>query len=134
MAQEMVIRGSAGSVVKERNPVGVWALGLVTLGISNLVWWFRINRELMDLGRARQIPNLGDSPGKSLLAYTLGACLIVPPVMTVIGTSRRIMDAQRATGEVTGNNTDFDADDHLYKVRVGGITRLLHLSSFSHQV
>lgn len=103
MAQELTLRGSHGLQVKHRNPLGPLVLGFFTVGIYNAVWWFKINRELRDLGRTHGVPGLGDSPGKSTLAYTLGALVIVPAVLTVIGTSGRIRTAQAATGPVTYN-------------------------------
>ena len=51
MAQELQIAG-AGSTAKVRNPVAVAVLAVVTLGIYLVCWWYFINRELADLGRA----------------------------------------------------------------------------------
>jgi Domain of unknown function (DUF4234) len=71
---------------------------ILTLGIYNLVWYYKINREMRDLGRARGSSELGDSPGKSLLAITLGALVVVPAVISTINTFRRIQAAQRLVG------------------------------------
>ena len=53
MAQELAIRGTQDRV-KARNPWAVALLPIVTLGVYHLVWWYRINRELRDFGRARE--------------------------------------------------------------------------------
>ena len=54
-----------------------------------------INREMPDYGKARGSDELGDSPGKSVLAITLGALIIVPPILSAINTFRRVQTAQR---------------------------------------
>jgi hypothetical protein len=53
---------------------------------------------MADLGRAKGTDELGDSPGKSVLAVTLGALIIVPAVISVIHTAQRIQRSQRLTG------------------------------------
>ena len=65
-----------GGSAKLRNPWVVFLLILVTLGIYYLVWYYKTNRELVDYG-------VGDSPGLSLVAITLGGFLIVPPFATI---------------------------------------------------
>jgi hypothetical protein len=40
-------------------------LPIVTLGIYHLVWWFRINREMRDYGRAKGY-DLGQNPTNSV--------------------------------------------------------------------
>ena len=50
MAEELRI-GSAH--VKERSPLGVWLLIVVTLGIYGLVHWYKINREMRDYSQER---------------------------------------------------------------------------------
>jgi Domain of unknown function (DUF4234) len=52
MAYELQIRNSQERV-KIRSPWAVALLPIVTLGIYHLVWWYRINRELRDYGRAK---------------------------------------------------------------------------------
>ena len=64
MAQEIQIAG-AGSTAKVRNPIAVAVLAVITLAIYLVFWWYFINRELADLGRALGTSELGDSPGKS---------------------------------------------------------------------
>lgn len=74
-------------------------LSTVTLGIYAAFWWYFINRELRDLGRARNSTELGDSPTLSVLAVTLGALILVPPWVSTYNTCKRIQAAQRLSGE-----------------------------------
>jgi hypothetical protein len=97
VAEEVTIPGT-GARAKIRSPWAAALLPIVTLGIYAAVWYYKINREMRDLGRARGTDELGDSPGKSLLAVTLGALIIVPAVISVINTFKRIQAAQRLTG------------------------------------
>ena len=53
MAQELQIAG-AGSTAKVRNPIAVAVLVVITLAIYLVFWWYFINRELADLGRAKE--------------------------------------------------------------------------------
>jgi hypothetical protein len=97
MAEEVEIRG-AGSTAKIRGVVAVPILSIVTLGIYWLVWYYKINREMADLGKATgRTEELGDSPGTSLLAVTLGALVIVPAIISLIHTFQRIQALQRVT-------------------------------------
>jgi hypothetical protein len=98
MAESVEIAG-AGSTAKIRNIIAVPVLMIVTLGIYLVVWWYRINRELADLGRARGTAELGDSPVKSTLALFPGMILIVPALWTMVTTFQRIQRAQRLEGE-----------------------------------
>ena len=97
MAEEVQIAGGQGTA-KVRNPVAVVLLSLVTLGIYGIFWYYFVNRELADLGRAKGTDELGDSPGTSVLAITLGALVIVPAVISIINTFKRIQAAQRLSG------------------------------------
>src|SRR6266508_4436452 len=101
MAERVQVRGVD---VKIRT---VWAplvLILVTLGIYYLVWYYKINRELRDYGRAAGRP-LGDSPGTSVLAISVGWLILVPPFVSWFNTFGRIRDAEEIAG-VTGERTN----------------------------
>jgi hypothetical protein len=89
----------AATPAKIRNVVAVAVLSVVTLLIYLFFWWYFVNRELADYGRARGTAELGDSPGKSTLAITLGALIIVPAVWTTVTTFQRIQKLQRMTGQ-----------------------------------
>ncbi|HUH15033.1 MAG TPA: DUF4234 domain-containing protein [Gaiellaceae bacterium] len=98
MAQELQIAG-AGATAKVRSPVAVAILAVVTLGIYLLFWWYFVNRELADYGRAKATAELGDSPGKSTLALFPGALVIVPAIWTTVTTFQRVQAAQRLSGQ-----------------------------------
>ena len=97
MAQEVPIAG-AGSTAKIRNIIGVPALGIITIGIYIIFWWYFIHRELRDYGRAKNTDELGTSPGTSLLAVTLGALIIVPALVSIYRGFKRVQAAQRLAG------------------------------------
>ena len=97
MAEEIQIPGTQ-STAKIRSPWAAALLPIVTFSIYYFVWYYKINREMADLGRARGSDELGDSPGTSLLAVTLGALVIVPALVSVYNTAKRLQAAQRLTG------------------------------------
>lgn len=97
MATEVQIRNSEGTA-KIRSPIGVIALSFITLGIYAIFWYYFINREMRDLGRANNTEELGTSPGMSVLAITLGAFIIVPPFVSIYNTCKRVMAASRLSG------------------------------------
>jgi Domain of unknown function (DUF4234) len=96
MAEEIELAG--GARAKLRNPLGVVGLSLITLGVYYFFWWYYINREMRDYGRARGV-DLGQNPGNSVLAVTLGALIIVPAIVSLWTTSDRIQRTQE-TAEV----------------------------------
>ena len=99
MAQIVQIPNAA-STAKIRNPLGVLALGLITLGIYHIFWWYFINREMADYGRANGV-DLGDNPVMSVLAITLGVLVIIPPFVSLWRTLRRV---ERAQNHALGSN------------------------------
>lgn len=96
-AQELQISEGDGTV-KLRDPVRSALLDVVTLGVYGCFWYFYVNRELAALGRARGAPELGDSPGTSLLALVPGLVIIVPAVISFRNTARRVQAARRRAG------------------------------------
>jgi hypothetical protein len=96
MAEEVQIAGTS-STAKIRNPLGVVGLSIITIGIFYVFWWYFINREMRDLGQARNT-DLGQNPVNSVLAITLGALIIVPAIVTLWTTSGRIEKAQEVVG------------------------------------
>jgi len=103
MAEEVQIAGGPG-IAKVRHPVGVAVLTLVTLGIYGLYWWYQVNREMVDLGKARNAEGLGDNPTLSLLAMFPGGLVIIPPYFSLYNAIQRMKRAQEVTiGEETVN-------------------------------
>jgi hypothetical protein len=92
-----------GSIAKLRNPITVAILAVVTLGIYQLFWWYFVNRELADYGRARSTDELGDNPTASTLALFPGGLIVVPAIWTTVTTFKRIQAAQRLNGETPIN-------------------------------
>ena len=89
-----------GSRAKIRDVGIVVLLTVVTLGIYAIVWYYMINRELRDFGRATGDAELAQSnPTMSLLAVTLGGLVIIPAIVSYIGTTKRIQRAQDQVGE-----------------------------------
>ena len=97
MAQHVPIAGT-GTSAKIRSPFAPALLPFPTLGIYLFFWWYFINRELRDFGRAKGTDELGTSPGKSVLAITLGALIVVPAILSLIRTFQRVQTAQRIAG------------------------------------
>ena len=98
MAREIRIEGSEGTA-KLRSLWAVALLPIITIGIYFFFWWYFIHRELRDLGRAKNTDELGDSPGTSLLAVTLGALIIVPALVSIYRGFKRVQAAQRLAGK-----------------------------------
>ena len=95
MAAPLVPIKNGDGNVKLRNPVITGVLYFFTLGLYGLYWYYQINRELADLGRARGSSELGDSPMTSLLALFPGGLIIVPAVISMYNTGKRSEAAQR---------------------------------------
>jgi hypothetical protein len=105
MAEEVTI-GATGERAKLRNPVAVALLPIVTLGIYSIVWYYKINKELAAIGRDRgKSEELGDNPVNSVLAVTVGAIVIVPAIISIVNTFKRIQAAQRLAGVEPLNGT-----------------------------
>lgn len=96
MANDVLVDGSAATA-KVRNPWLVLLFSIVTFGIYSCFWWYFINREMADLGRARGSDVLGEYPSVSVLAFTLGSIVYIPLLVTIVTTNRRIRRAQRMT-------------------------------------
>ena len=101
MAQSVQIAPGVG-LAKIRNPWAVLGLSLITIGIYYVFWYYFINREMRDFGRAVGV-DLGQSPGTSVVAITLGAFVIIPPFVSVWNTGRRMEGTQR-NAEVSGGS------------------------------
>lgn len=95
-AGEVLIGGAAP--VKIRNPVHVGLLDLVTLGAYGVVWYFKVNCEFAMLGRIRHTTELGENPRHSLMALVPGVVIIVPTIVSILNTAKRLRTAQELAG------------------------------------
>lgn len=82
---ELVVLNGVG--FKRRNPWGVFALTIVTLGIYYVVWWYKINNEMRNAGTS-------NDPLVATLAVTLGGILVIPPIVSAYKTADRIKQTQ----------------------------------------
>ena len=128
MAEEVQITGTSDTA-KIRNPLGVVGLSLITLGIYYLVWYFKVNNELSNLGESRGTEELGTAPTKSLLAMVPGFLLIVPPFVSLYRTCERINRGQKLTGEGVGLSPPLA---FVLSVLIGPVGLFLMQSSLNH--
>jgi hypothetical protein len=94
MADVLTINGIE---FKRRNPIGVWLLGLVTVAIYYVVWFYKINKEAKNY--------LGDEalkPWLSAVAVSpLGWILLfIPPLVSTYRAGQRIAKMQQKAGLV----------------------------------
>jgi Domain of unknown function (DUF4234) len=87
----------ADAPIKTRGPVWVGVFTLLTLGIYSIYWIYVTAKHLRDFGDARG-RDLGQSPGMTLLAVTLGWLIIVPPFVAIYRQAKRIQQAQHLAG------------------------------------
>jgi hypothetical protein len=97
MAYEMELRESQDRV-KIRSPWAVALLPIVTLGIYHLVWWYKINRELRDYGKAKGY-DLGQNPTNSALALFPGGIVVIPALITYWRGTKRVIGASKIGGK-----------------------------------
>ena len=72
----------------------VWLLAIFTCGIYAAIWYYRLAKELGEWSRGA----IETDPTTSVLAVTLGGCLVVPPYISWAGTLGRIRQAQQMVG------------------------------------
>src|SRR3954469_7611394 len=101
MAEEVQIQGS-NERGKIRNPLGVIGLTIITIGIYLIFWYYFVNKELAEIGKAKGTDECGTSPGTSVLAITLGVFIIVPPFVSLYNLTKRLPAAERLTGTPQG--------------------------------
>ncbi|MER5551354.1 DUF4234 domain-containing protein [Streptomyces sp. NPDC002793] len=84
----------SGLAMKRRGPVAVWlGLTLITLGIYQLVWYFKIHKELQEFDRRQDL-----KPGGSLLVLIFLGWTLIAPLISFRNTGKAIAAAQRAAG------------------------------------
>ncbi|MFS4104864.1 DUF4234 domain-containing protein [Streptomyces sp. NPDC004684] len=83
-----------GLAMKRRGPVAVWlGLPLITLGIYQLVWYYKIHKELQEFDRRRVL-----SPAGSVLVMIFLSWTLIAPLISYHNTGKAIANAQRAAG------------------------------------
>ncbi|MGC5362310.1 DUF4234 domain-containing protein [Streptomyces sp. DT24] len=83
-----------GLAMKRRGPVAVWlGLPLITLGIYQLVWYYKIHKELQEFDRRRTL-----SPAGSVLVLIFLGWTLIAPLISFHNTGKAIANAQRAAG------------------------------------
>jgi hypothetical protein len=97
MAEELQLRDSQDEV-KIRSPWAAALLPIITLGIYHLVWWYKINRELRDYGRAKGV-DLGQNPTNSVLALFPGGIIIIPALVSYWRGTQRVQKAAQISGQ-----------------------------------
>jgi len=101
MAEQIEIKGSAYQG-KIRNPLGVVGLGIITLGIYYFVWYYKVNKEMAQLGQAKGTEECGTSPATSLMALLFGWIIIVPPFVSTYKACKRLNASERVIGAPEG--------------------------------
>jgi uncharacterized protein DUF4234 len=85
-----------GARARVRRPLATVGLTLVTLGAYGVVWYYRVNAELRDYGRAYRDDRLAASrPARSVLALVPGLLLLVPPIVSLVRFLGRVRRAER---------------------------------------
>ena len=72
----------------------VWLLSIFASGIYGAIWYYRLAQELGQWSGGR----IETDPTTSVLAITLGGCLLVPPWISWAGTFGRVRQAQQMAG------------------------------------
>jgi Domain of unknown function (DUF4234) len=89
-----------GLAMKRRNPFAAWiGLPIITLGIYQFVWYYKIHKEMDEFDPRRKVPVIGPLLVLLLLGWT-----IIAPIISFHNAGKRIRAAQHAAGlEVTCN-------------------------------
>ena len=93
-AQALEIEGARATI---RNPVALWILTLLTLGILGAFWWYGISREIRDVSRALGRP-LGNSPVFACTRRPLARATWIPAVISIYLGSRWIRTLEEGLG------------------------------------
>jgi Domain of unknown function (DUF4234) len=105
-------------VIRQRDPLAVFGLSVITVGIYAIVWYYRANRELRELRAYGAKPDDFDvDPFVSTIAVTVGGLLIIPPYVSIHRTFRRIQRAERLAG-TTGSTLNIGAAWLLFFISI----------------
>src|SRR5689334_13526940 len=72
----------------------VWLLCIFTCGIYAAIWYYRLCKEIGEWSQGQ----IETDPTTSVLAVTLGGCVLVPPYISWAGTLGRIRQMQQMVG------------------------------------
>ena len=85
-----------------RRPGTVAILGVATLGLYSVGWYYKVKREILAFGAARGDRELGATrPWVSALAITLGGIIVIPGLISLLRTVGRVQAVERIS---TGSN------------------------------
>lgn len=88
-----------GAKGKLRSFWGCFGLSIITLGIYYYYWYYKINDEVKEIGRAKGDEKLiRSNPINSLLAIVIGGYIILPPFISLYRTNKRIKRAEKLGG------------------------------------
>lgn len=84
------------NTLKKRNPFAVWILGIITIGIYQLVWMTKMCREVEDVVPAHP----GNVSGASAVCSTLfgGFTLMIWPLVVFMKFGESVRNEQKAAG------------------------------------
>jgi hypothetical protein len=100
MAEEIAIRGS-NYPAKQRSPIVT--ILLLFVPFYGLFYYFYVNKELAELGKARGTDELGDNPMLSVLAMFPGVLLLfIPPIVSMWNFWKRQDKARKMFGVQEG--------------------------------
>ncbi|TCO56023.1 DUF4234 domain-containing protein [Actinocrispum wychmicini] len=92
--QQAAQPSTTGLAMRRRNPLAVWlGLPLITLGIYELVWYYKIHKEMAEYHRKPDAPVAGPLLVLILLGWT-----VIGAIATLYKTGERIRYAQRRAG------------------------------------
>ena len=87
------VQGQATTHAAGRLPK-VWLLSVFTCGIYGWIWYYRLCKELGEWSQGQ----IETDPTTSVLAVSLGGCVLVPPFISWAGTLERVRQAQQMVG------------------------------------
>lgn len=83
--------------MSKRNILLWYVIGIITIGIGFIVWYYGLNKQAKQLADHK-----GWSPGLSVVAVTLGALIIIPAIVSHWRTWSRVREATGLDGLSAG--------------------------------
>jgi hypothetical protein len=100
-AEPVQIQGSS-YVGKIRTPIITVLLTVVTFGIYGLVWYFKVNKEMAEIGQAKGTTECGTNPTTSVLALIPGGFIVIPALVSYWNSTKRLAKTREVTGTPPG--------------------------------